>query len=156
MITNFEVWVTWRFFEWMAKKLKETYRQTYRQTDRLPLVVLSAAVAAKNTHTLFRLLLLAINLIGYRCLLAACTRLRSTSTPRARGSPAPSPTPSSSPSSGIPSSALSPHTGTRSWCSACFWLWKGKEKKEEVHFYLWLKGHGRLYGFSTEGQPHSV
>ena len=33
----------------MAKKLKETYRHTHRQTDRLPLVVLSAAVAAKNT-----------------------------------------------------------------------------------------------------------
>ena len=33
----------------MAKKLKETYRQTYIHTDRLPLVVLSAAVAAKNT-----------------------------------------------------------------------------------------------------------
>ena len=36
----------------MAKKLKETYIHTdihsYRQTDRLPLVVLSAAVAAKN------------------------------------------------------------------------------------------------------------
>ena len=40
----------------MAKKLKETYRQTYihtdihtyRQTDRLPLVLLSAAVAAKK------------------------------------------------------------------------------------------------------------
>ena len=36
----------------MAKKLKETYIHTYIQTyihtDRLPLVVLSAAVAAKN------------------------------------------------------------------------------------------------------------
>ena len=32
----------------MAKKLKETYIHTHRQTDRLPLVVLSAAVAAKN------------------------------------------------------------------------------------------------------------
>ena len=38
----------------MAKKLKETYRQTYIHTyihtDRIPLVVLSAAVAAKNTE----------------------------------------------------------------------------------------------------------
>ena len=36
----------------MAKKLKETYIHTdihtHRQTDRLPLVVLSAAVAANN------------------------------------------------------------------------------------------------------------
>ena len=32
----------------MAKKLKETYIHTYRHTDRLPLVVLSAAVAAKK------------------------------------------------------------------------------------------------------------
>ena len=32
----------------MAKKLKETYIHTYIHTDRLPLVVLSAAVAAKN------------------------------------------------------------------------------------------------------------
>ena len=51
----------------MAKKLKETYRQTYRQTDiqtdrhtdrhtdRLPLVVLSAAVAAKNIRIKFYL-----------------------------------------------------------------------------------------------------
>ena len=32
----------------MAKKLKETYIHTDIHTDRLPLVVLSAAVAAKN------------------------------------------------------------------------------------------------------------
>lgn len=37
-----------------------------------------------------------------------------------------------------------------------FLIMERKRKKEEVHFYLWLKGHGRLYGFSTEGQPHSV
>ena len=36
----------------MAKKLKETYIQTYIQTYRLPLVVLSAAVAAKNLSRL--------------------------------------------------------------------------------------------------------
>ena len=36
----------------MAKKLKETYRHTDIQTDRLPLVGLSAAVAAKNKDKL--------------------------------------------------------------------------------------------------------
>ena len=38
----------------MAKKLKETYIHTYIHTDRLPLVVLSAAVAAKNTTWTFK------------------------------------------------------------------------------------------------------
>ena len=45
----------------MAKKLKETYIHTdihtYRQTDRLPLVVLSAAVAAKNPLLEVRLMI---------------------------------------------------------------------------------------------------
>ena len=37
------------FLSKWQKKLKETDGHTYRHTDRLPLVVLSAAIAAKNT-----------------------------------------------------------------------------------------------------------
>ena len=54
----------------MAKKLEETYRQTYRQTDiqtdRLPLVVLSAAVAAKNCYIfLYKFILIEDNIYNY-------------------------------------------------------------------------------------------
>ena len=49
-IPNFEVWVAWRFFEQMAKKLIETDRRTDMQIDRqTSRVVLNAAFSPSFT-----------------------------------------------------------------------------------------------------------